>query len=63
MAQEHTMTMTWMVLGELCRCLLVVRVLREFEGRLKVQAYCHRLGLTVRLPCVALFSWCVNNPG
>ena len=44
MAQERTMTMTWIVLAELCRRLPVVRLLREFEGRLKVQAYCHRLG-------------------
>jgi hypothetical protein len=44
MAQERAMTMTWIVLGELSRRLPVVRLLREFEGRLKEQAYCHRLG-------------------
>lgn len=44
MAQEYLVTMTWMVLGELCRCLPVVGLLREFEGRLKVQAYCHHPG-------------------
>jgi hypothetical protein len=49
MAQERTMTKTWIVLGELCRRLLAVPLLREFEGRLKVQAHCHRLGRAHRL--------------
>jgi hypothetical protein len=44
MAQERTMTMTWIVLGKLWRRLPVVRLLLEFEGRLKVRAHCHRLG-------------------
>ena len=44
MARERAMTMTWIVLAELCRRLTVVPLLREFEGRLKVQAYCYRLG-------------------
>lgn len=31
MAQQRTMTMTWIVLGALCRRLPVVRLLRDFE--------------------------------
>ena len=53
MAQERTMTMTWIVLAELCRRLPVVRLLREFEGRLKVQAIVSE-GLTV--PVCRTFS-------
>jgi hypothetical protein len=55
MAQERTMTMTWIVLAELCRRLPVVRLLREAASRYRPIAIVSE-GLTVRLQCAHFFS-------
>jgi hypothetical protein len=48
MAQERTITKTWILVGEPCRRLRSCVYYGKFEGRLKVQAHRHRLGRTHR---------------
>jgi hypothetical protein len=48
MAQEHSATMMYVVLGYASALFPSSVSKRQFEGRLEVQAHCHRPGRTYR---------------